>query len=69
LCHLNETLERMSIPDTADVVFPHPVYGSLGWLSVVNPGPNTATAIQDLLRTAHHLARARHQGRSESKSD
>lgn len=46
-------------PDTADVVFPHPIYGSLGWLSVVNQGPNTATAIQDLLRAAHHLARTR----------
>jgi hypothetical protein len=55
-------------PSTADVVIPHPVYGSQGWLSVVIPGPNTRTAIQDLLRTAHHLARARHQRRSESRS-
>jgi Family of unknown function (DUF6194) len=52
-------------PSTPDVVFPHPVYGSLGWLSVVNPGPRTATAVQDLLRTAHHLARTRFQRRNK----
>lgn len=55
-------------PGTADVVIPHPVYGRLGWLSVVNPGPHTASPIQDLLRTAHHLARTRHQRRSEPQS-
>lgn len=46
-------------PSTADVVIPHPVYGRLGWLAVVNPGPLTTTPIHDLLRTAHDLARAR----------
>jgi hypothetical protein len=46
-------------PSTADVVIAHPVYGRLGWLAVVNPGPRTATPIRELLHTAHHLARTR----------
>jgi hypothetical protein len=50
-------------PSTADVVIAHPVYGSLGWLAVVNPGPGTEAAVRELLRTAHHLAQARHQRR------
>lgn len=50
-------------PATADIVFPHPVYGGLGWLCVVNPGPRTTGAIRDLLRTAHDLARTRYQRR------
>ncbi|TDQ54337.1 DUF6194 family protein [Actinorugispora endophytica] len=51
-------------PATADAVLPHPVYGGLGWLAVVDPGPRTAAPVRDLLRTAHHLARARHRRRS-----
>lgn len=42
-----------------DVVIPHPVYGNLNWLAVVNPGPKTSAAVVDLLRTAHDLARQR----------
>ncbi|MGH3656759.1 MAG: DUF6194 family protein, partial [Micromonosporaceae bacterium] len=53
-------------PGTDDVVFPHPVYGELGWLCVVNPGPDTTTAIRDLLRTAYQLGRTRHLRRSGS---
>lgn len=54
-------------PSTADVVFPHPVYGGLGWLSIVNPGQATDGASRELLRTAHALARARRQRRDESR--
>ena len=50
-------------PSTPDVVIPHPVYGSLGWLAVVDPGPRTEAALRDLLRTAHARARARHDRR------
>lgn len=50
-------------PSTEDAVVPHPVYGSLGWLAVVNPGPQTEACIGDLLRTAHDLARARYERR------
>ena len=44
---------------TADVVLPHPVYGALGWICVVNPGERTAGTVVRLLRTAHEAARAR----------
>jgi hypothetical protein len=55
-------------PSVADAVVAHPVYGELGWLAVVNPGPRTETAVRELLRTAHHLARTRYQRRSELRS-
>jgi hypothetical protein len=48
----------------ADVVRTHPVYGSAGWLAVVNPGRRTAEAVRRLLREAHHRARARHERRT-----
>lgn len=51
-------------PSVADTVIAHPVYGELGWLAVVNPGPRTGTAVRDLLRTAHEHARTRHQRRA-----
>ena len=43
----------------------HPVYGSLAWLAVVNPGSRTDAATRELLRTAHGLARSRYQRRAE----
>ncbi|WP_026416518.1 DUF6194 family protein [Actinomadura oligospora] len=52
-------------PGTPDTLIAHPVYGSLGWLAVVNPGPNTDAAVHDLLRLAHDLARKRHQRRDD----
>ncbi|WP_253799790.1 DUF6194 family protein [Kitasatospora paracochleata] len=51
-------------PGAEDAVIAHPVYGALGWLAVVNPGPRTDTAVRELLRTAHRLARARHERRA-----
>jgi hypothetical protein len=51
-------------PSVADVVFAHPVYGGLGWLSVVDPGPGTSAAVRELLATAHRLARARFERRA-----
>ncbi len=50
-------------PSTEDVVMPHPIYGDLGWLSVVNPGSSTESALHDLLRAAHQRARARRERR------
>lgn len=47
-----------------DTVTAHPVYGTAGWLAVVNPGPRTREATRELLTTAHRLARARHERRS-----
>jgi hypothetical protein len=53
-------------PSATDTVIAHPVYGSVGWLAVVNPGSRTDTAIRELIRTAHHLARNRYQRRARS---
>ncbi|MFE3825710.1 DUF6194 family protein [Streptomyces sp. NPDC059092] len=53
-------------PGVTDAVMAHPVYGSMGWLAVVNPGPETDEALRELLRTAHHLARSRHERRTDS---
>lgn len=42
-----------------DVFRRHPLYGEAGWVSVINPGDDTAGAVVDLLREAHEAARAR----------
>ncbi|WP_440107247.1 DUF6194 family protein [Streptosporangium sp. H16] len=55
-------------PSETDSVMAHPVYGTLGWLAVVNPGPRTETAVRELLRTAHDLARSRYRRRAGSAS-
>ncbi|WP_440071471.1 DUF6194 family protein [Streptosporangium sp. OZ121] len=55
-------------PSEADSVMAHPVYGTLGWLAVVNPGPRTETTVRELLRTAHDLARSRYRRRAGSAS-
>ncbi|WP_369255585.1 DUF6194 family protein [Geodermatophilus amargosae] len=51
-------------PDVPDTVLAHPVYGGLGWVCVVDPGPRTDGTVRDLLRTAHGLARARRDRRA-----
>jgi hypothetical protein len=43
----------------ADLVLPHPVYGSLGWVAVVTPGTRTTELVLRLLRDAHADARRR----------
>lgn len=49
---------------TPDTVIAHPVYGSVGWLAVVNPGERTAETTRELLHRAHHRAQARHARRA-----
>lgn len=57
-----------ALPDAAfaeaDAFLPHPVYGSLGWVAVVNPGAGTGDAVLDLLRQAHDAARTRYERRA-----
>ena len=48
----------------ADTVLPHPVYGELGWICIVTPGPRTRGTALQLLRDAHAAARARAERRS-----
>jgi hypothetical protein len=43
----------------ADVLLPHPVYASLGWVAVTNPGDRTTAAVVELLRVAHEGERRR----------
>lgn len=49
----------------ADSVMPHPVYGALGWICVVNPAERTTDTVMRLLRDAHDAARARFERRHE----
>lgn len=48
-----------------DTVIAHPVYGSLGWLAVVNPGERTDGTVRELLRTAHQAAQTRFERRND----
>ncbi|MGR0220729.1 DUF6194 family protein [Agromyces sp. ZXT2-6] len=52
----------------ADVVNPHPVYGSLGWICVVAPAERTLGTVLRLLREAHDRARARVERREATHS-
>lgn len=47
-----------------DVVFGHPAYRALGWVSIINPGPATHELAIDLLRQAHDDARSRAERRA-----
>jgi hypothetical protein len=51
-----------------DEFMPHPVYGMLGWVAVVNPGERTMQDVIQLLRDAHEAARHRYERRLESRS-
>ncbi|MCO1656507.1 DUF6194 family protein [Pseudonocardia humida] len=42
-----------------DVLFPHPVYGSMNWVSVLNPD-TTWPLVQQLLADAHAFAVRKH---------
>ncbi|MBE1573692.1 DUF6194 family protein [Amycolatopsis roodepoortensis] len=53
-------------PSATDTLIAHPVYGSAGWLAVVNPASNTEMATRELLETAYRLARARYERRADS---
>jgi hypothetical protein len=46
---------------STDEVLPHPVYGSAGWLAVIEPGHRTETAVRELLRLAHDRARTQYE--------
>ena len=52
-------------PSAADVLVPHPVYGDLGWVAVVNPAERTHTEVLALLEAAHAAAHARWQRRRD----
>ncbi|MFJ8141146.1 DUF6194 family protein [Streptomyces sp. NPDC096013] len=60
-------LNRIYDYAVTDHVVPHPVYGTLGWISVVNPAERTGELVVELLRRAHDDARARHARREEHR--
>ncbi|PQZ60219.1 hypothetical protein CQ040_03885 [Microbacterium sp. MYb54] len=51
-------------PTAADVFHRHPLYGSSGWVCVINPAERTADAVLTLLREAHEAARSRIERRA-----
>ncbi|ONM47611.1 DUF6194 family protein [Nocardia donostiensis] len=53
-------------PSSLDTVIAHPVYGTVAWLAVVNPGKRTESAVRELLTTAYRRARSRYERRAES---
>ena len=46
-------------PAVRDTVMPHPVYGHLGWVCIVQPGDRTTPELPELLREAHGAAKRR----------
>jgi len=46
-----------------DTLSPHPVYGWMAWVSVLNPSPATFESVKPLLAEAHGLAVARFRKR------
>ncbi len=43
-----------------DRVIPHPIYAAQGWVSVLNPGPETSGLVRELLTQAHAREFRRH---------
>jgi hypothetical protein len=58
------SLSRSRDHAAADVVNPHPVYGALSWICVVNPGKRTEATVLKLLQDAHGAARLRSERRA-----
>ncbi len=64
-----QSLTRPRDYAAADSLLPHPVYGAIGWICVVNPGERTADTLVRLLRSAHDAARTRHTRRHGPAAD
>jgi hypothetical protein len=60
-----ESAANTDDPSASDVLIAHPVYGSLGWLAVKNPGERTDETLRELLHTAYRLARSRYERRAK----
>ncbi len=46
-----------------DLLMPHPVYGWMGWLSVLSPSEETFASVLPLIDEAHALATAKFEAR------
>ena len=49
-----------------DKVMPHPVYGNMYWLCVLNPSDETFQRVKPFLVEAHHLSAKRHPSNRRS---
>ncbi|MDP9603221.1 UNVERIFIED_ORG: hypothetical protein J2W38_003010 [Variovorax paradoxus] len=56
--------EEPAAPDYSalDTLMPHPVYGKMYWVSVINPSAKTFETVKPLLVEAHGLLAARNKG-------
>lgn len=61
-----QIVDESASPADPDVIVSHPLYGTAGWVSVVNPAESTSAQTISLLRDAHEAARARASRRSGS---
>ncbi|MFI2102880.1 DUF6194 family protein [Isoptericola sp. NPDC019693] len=68
--HVGRARARVLVPGrepaavvVPDVLLPHPVYGDLGWVCVLNPAGRTTPLVLDLLSEAHDAARRRSERR------
>ncbi|WP_147917452.1 DUF6194 family protein [Ruania zhangjianzhongii] len=50
-------------PSAVDVLMPHPAYGELGWIAVVDPGTRTSAIVTEQLGAAYRAARRRGERR------
>ena len=53
--------DRAYDPTAFDVVMPHPVYATQGWLCVLNPSDGSRATVEGLITGAHDRAVAQHQ--------
>jgi Family of unknown function (DUF6194) len=51
----------------SDVLLPHPIYASQGWVSILNPAERTSGQLRRLLDEAHNLAARRHAKRRDTR--
>ncbi|QYM64283.1 DUF6194 family protein [Microbacterium sp. Se5.02b] len=52
-------------PTAVDAFRRHPLYGTSGWVCVIDPAERTGAVVLSLLRDAHAAARARTQRRED----
>jgi PPOX class probable F420-dependent enzyme len=52
-----------------DVLLPHPIYASQGWISILNPADQTSAQLRGLLDEAHGLAVRRYARRQDARRE
>ncbi|WP_214403557.1 DUF6194 family protein [Pseudonocardia lacus] len=67
---LRELLDPEADHDAAalDVLFPHPVYGAMNWVSVLNPD-RTWPLVRQLLADAHAFAVRKHENTARRRAE